>query len=222
MGPSLGRGMRGHAVTELQRQPGTRRTAGERREDVIQAAIVEFATYGLHGGSTERIAAAAGISQPYVLRLFGTKKALFIAALQRVCDDIVEAWGQALQAFRENTGETGTPEQRLEALREPYYRFVRDVVELRLVLQASAAAEDDDIRTHLKEGIDTMFTWVRGATGASYEAVREFWAYGMMLTVAASVKAAEDAEHAEWARAMLMLPNRSVADMIAATLEDLG
>jgi AcrR family transcriptional regulator len=202
-------------------QPAKRRTAEERREDVIQAAIVEFATYGFHGGLTERIAVEAGISQPYVLRLFGTKKALFIAALQRVCDDIIEAWRDALQTFRENRGGVGTPEQRLEALQEPYYRFVYDVVELRLVLQASAAAEDDEIRMHLKKGIETMFAWVRSATGASYEAVREFWAYGMMLTIAASIGAAEDAEDAEWARAMLMLPNQTVGDSLAELLKGL-
>jgi AcrR family transcriptional regulator len=202
-------------------QPAKRRTAEERREDVIQAAIVEFATYGYHGGLTERIAAGAGISQPYVLRLFGTKKALFIAALQRVCDDIIEAWREALLTFRESRGGVGTPEQRLEALQEPYYRFVYDVVELRLVLQASAAAEDDEIRTHLKQGIEAMFSWVRGATGASYEAVREFWAYGMMLTIAASIGAAEDAEDADWARAMLMLPNQTVGDSLAELLKDL-
>lgn len=207
-------------MAESQAQSTKRRTADERREDVIQAAIEEFATYGFHGGSTERIAVAAGISQPYVLRLFGTKKALFIAALQRVCDDIVEAWSEALEAFRESVG-PGTPEQRLEALLEPYYRFVHNVVELRFVLQASAAAEDDEIRAYLKEGIAAMFGWVRHATGASYEAVREFWAYGMMLTVAASIGAAEDAEHAEWARAMLMLPDTTPAEMMASILKEL-
>ncbi|MGB3330127.1 MAG: helix-turn-helix domain-containing protein, partial [Thermomicrobiales bacterium] len=67
-----------------------RRTAEERREDVLEAALVEFATFGYHGGSTERIAAAAGISQPYVLRLFGSKKALFIATHARVCDRIMQ------------------------------------------------------------------------------------------------------------------------------------
>ena len=38
---------------------------------------------GLHGASTEDIAAAAGISQPYLFRLFGTKKELFLATVER-------------------------------------------------------------------------------------------------------------------------------------------
>src|SRR5215813_72472 len=60
-----------------------RKSAEERREEVLDAAMVEFAAHGLDGGSTEAIARAVGISQPYVFRLFGTKKQLFIATIER-------------------------------------------------------------------------------------------------------------------------------------------
>lgn len=189
-----------------------RQTAEERREEVLKAAIGEFSAYGYHAGSTERIAAEAGISQPYVQRLFGTKKALFLAALDRVCEDIVTSWEQALAEFRERTGgKPGSPDECLVALREPFYRFVRDVVELRLVLQASAASEDAEIRERLKASMASMFNWVRTATGASYEAVQMFWAHGMMLMIAASIGAPHEASHAEWARAMLMMPEVPVS-----------
>ena len=62
------------AVTE-------RKSAGERREQILEAALAEFAAHGLEGGSTEAIAKAVGISQPYVFRLFGTKKELFMATI---------------------------------------------------------------------------------------------------------------------------------------------
>ena len=61
-----------------------RKSAEERREAVLDAAYVEFAEHGLDGGSTEAIAAKAGISQPYVFRLFGTKKQLFIGRVDAV------------------------------------------------------------------------------------------------------------------------------------------
>jgi AcrR family transcriptional regulator len=61
----------------------TRRTAEERREAVLEAAQAEFAVTGYHGTSTEAIAERAGISQPYLFRLFGTKKELFLACIQR-------------------------------------------------------------------------------------------------------------------------------------------
>ena len=62
----------------------TRMTADERREAILEAARGEFASTGFHGTSTETIAERAGISQPYLFRLFGTKKELFIASVRRV------------------------------------------------------------------------------------------------------------------------------------------
>jgi AcrR family transcriptional regulator len=55
-------------------QTATRHTAEERREAVLEAARYEFAQHGMHGASTDAIARRAGISQPYLFRLFGTKR----------------------------------------------------------------------------------------------------------------------------------------------------
>src|SRR2546429_8179628 len=64
-------------------QTGQRMKAGERREAVLEAAVAEFAARGLAGTSTEDVARRAGISQPYLFRLFPTKKALFLALIAR-------------------------------------------------------------------------------------------------------------------------------------------
>src|SRR5919205_743384 len=66
----------------------TRMSAAERRGEILEAAVAEFAHRGLHGTSTETIAARAGVSQPYLFRLFGTKKDLFLAAVGRGFDQI--------------------------------------------------------------------------------------------------------------------------------------
>ena len=66
-----------------------RQTADERRTAVLAAAISEFARSGYAGTSTEAIAARAGISQPYLFRLFGTKKDLFVATYDLVGDRII-------------------------------------------------------------------------------------------------------------------------------------
>src|SRR6266436_3605970 len=65
-------------TTTRQRMPAT-----ERREAVLAAAVTEFAARGLAGTSTEDVARRAGISQPYLFRLFPTKKALFLALVER-------------------------------------------------------------------------------------------------------------------------------------------
>src|SRR5919202_2305036 len=77
-----------------------RKTAAERREAVLDAAIVEFAERGLAGASTEEIAKRAGISQPYVFRLFGTKKDLFKAAVARCLRETLETFQRAAEGKR--------------------------------------------------------------------------------------------------------------------------
>ncbi len=59
-----------------------RKSAEERRDEILNAAMLEFAERGL-GASTDEIARVAGISQPYVFRLFGTKKELLKAVVAR-------------------------------------------------------------------------------------------------------------------------------------------
>lgn len=188
-------------------QPRKRKTADERREEVIAAAIVEFATYGYYGGSTERIAAAAGISQPYVLRLFGTKKAIFLAAFHRVCSNIMETWRIAnARLDRGERASPPTPTERLDAMGQSFLDLVTNVNDLRLVLQGFSSAEDDDIRAAAHAGLKEMFDWVWQTTGAGIEDVRQHFSYGMMLMVAASIRAGDDLATEPWARAFLMIP----------------
>ena len=52
-----------------------------RRDEIIAAAFEEFCAHGLYGTSTDTIARQAGISQPYLFRLFGTKKELYLEAV---------------------------------------------------------------------------------------------------------------------------------------------
>src|SRR5438045_9796265 len=77
-----------------------RKTQAERREEILDAALDEFAEHGYHGGSTEDIARRAGISQPYVFRLFGTKKELFSAVVARCFRQTLEIFQRAAEGKR--------------------------------------------------------------------------------------------------------------------------
>ncbi len=72
-----------------------RMSGTERRSQVLGIAAVEFADRGLHGASIEAIAREADITQAYVFRMFGTKKALFLelvgAAFDRFSDGMADA-----------------------------------------------------------------------------------------------------------------------------------
>src|SRR5690606_32765373 len=76
------RGVRSGEMT----RPGSR---GSRREELLQAATAEFAVGGYFGTPTARIAARAGVSQPYIIQFFGHKEALFLEVLERAGDIIV-------------------------------------------------------------------------------------------------------------------------------------
>ena len=77
-----------------------RKTADERREAVLAAALHEFAAKGLHGASTDEIAKAAGISQPYLFRLFGTKKELYLETAREATE---RSTASSSAAAREST-----------------------------------------------------------------------------------------------------------------------
>src|SRR3954469_9355454 len=77
-----------------------RKTKDARREEILDAALVEFAERGLHGASTEAIARGAGISQPYVFRLFGTKKELFRTVTARCFRETLEMFQRAAEGLR--------------------------------------------------------------------------------------------------------------------------
>src|SRR3954447_26946910 len=89
-----------------------RKSATERRDEILEAALVEFAARGLEGGSTEAIARAVGISQPYVFRLFGTKKQLFMATIERCLRGTLEMFHTASAGLR--------GEEALHAIGEAY------------------------------------------------------------------------------------------------------
>src|ERR671929_94117 len=95
-----------------------RKTAQERREAVLDAALEEFAARGLHGASTEAIAAQAGISQPYVFRLFGTKRELFKAVEARCFRQTLEIFQRAAEGKR--------GEEALHAIGKAYERLLQE------------------------------------------------------------------------------------------------
>src|SRR5437899_7028000 len=78
----------------------SRSTAAARRDEVLDAAIIEFAERGFEGASTEDIARRAGISQPYLFRLFGTKKELFKASVSRCLREMLELFQRAAEGKR--------------------------------------------------------------------------------------------------------------------------
>ncbi len=157
---------------------GARSSAGERREEILDAAIQEFARYGLYGTSVDAIAARVGISQPYIFRLFGTKRDLFLAAASRVCERIQEAFRQAV---------SGQPERPLAAMGHAYVPLLSSRAELMVLLHAFAASEDPKVRKVVSARYEKLWEFVAEASGATRHEVRSFFADGMGMTVGAAL-----------------------------------
>jgi AcrR family transcriptional regulator len=170
-----------------------RHTAGERRDEMIQAAVAEFAINGLHGTSTEMIARRIGISQPYIFRLFPSKKDLFIAAVDR-CFDRVEATFAAAVRDPEPAGHQGDHvvgaaqmNPRLHAMGHAYVRLLAQRELVLFQMQAYAACSDEEVRTRVKQRWDQLMKLTAELSGASKEQLTLFFARGMLMNVVASI-----------------------------------
>ena len=67
-------------TTSKERSPTIRLAAQERRDEIVDAAMHEFALGGFDGAAAAAIALRSGVSQPYPPALSGTKRNLFMAA----------------------------------------------------------------------------------------------------------------------------------------------
>ena len=171
-----------------------RHTAAERRETILDAALIEFAQRGLEGTSTEAIAKRAGISQPYLFRLFGTKKELFKATVSRCFRETLEIFQRAAEGKR--------GEQALKAMGDAYVeKLLSDRTRLRAQMQAYAACDDPEICELVRDGYGDLVAYVERVSGLPAEAVSHFFATGMLLNVFASMNLMERPE--PWSERLL-------------------
>ncbi len=177
-GAAQGQAERRGPQPAARRGPEERKSAEERREEILDAAIAEFARFGLHGTSVEAIAERVGISQPYIFRLFRTKKELFIAAASLVCRRIQEAFGKAARTH---------PDQPLKAMGKAYQPLLSSRDELLVLLHAFAASADPEVGRAIRARYQELWDFVAKASGASREQVRDFFSMGMGLTVGSAL-----------------------------------
>ena len=171
----------------------TRMTADERREDILAVALVEFGEHGLHGTSTDTIAQKAGVSQPYLFRLFGTKKELYLESVRRCLRQTLELFQEAA------AGKTG--EEALDAIGSAYRELLRDRTRLQAQMQAYADCGDEDVREVVREGYGKLVEFVERVSGAEPDRIRDFFAFGMLLNVFASMDLLD--QKAPWAKKLL-------------------
>ncbi|MHB1491003.1 MAG: TetR/AcrR family transcriptional regulator [Cellulomonas sp.] len=183
----------------------TRRMTGDsRREQILAAALAVFAEGGYAGTTTDQVARAAGVSQPYVIRLFGSKQQLFLELYQRASERVIEAM-EAVSAGPDAGAELGTA----------YVGLLADRNLLRLLMHGFVAGGDPAIGALARHTLGAVFRIFRDRTGAPEGAARDFVAHGMLINV---FLAAGALEHAGEDDALDALASCTVHGRVLSTL----
>ena len=142
----------------------TPRPAGERRRQIVEAAILEFATRGYRDVGTAEIARRVGVSEPAVYRHFASKLALYLAAIDHSTSVIDEAW-QALEA------RAPTPLDALRAIGLWSYEQLRTdpphfTLRARALVETREPAATERLHVHFAESRRTIERLYRAAQAA--------------------------------------------------------
>ena len=138
-----------------------------------------FAKSGYARTTTDQVARLAGVTQPYVIRIFGTKQALFIATLEHTCDRIE-------QTFRDAGGDGAD----FATLGHAYDRLLEEHDLLSVLLHGFSAAGDPEIGDVVRARFGRIYQTVKEITGAEPVQLRDFLAHGMLLTILGAMRVA--------------------------------
>lgn len=188
-------------------KPARRRVpAAERREELISAAVHEFAHGGLHGTPVERIARRVGVAQPYVFSLFPNKRELFLAALQRSFERVAETFRRGAGDYAE--GRAADCEDALEAMGRAYKEMLlSDRDYLMLQHQSYAACDDEVVRASVRRCFAALVDLARELSDAEPERLDDFFRHGMALNVSAALGVEDLSVGCEWVAEELRASN---------------
>ncbi|KMM47129.1 MAG: TetR/AcrR family transcriptional regulator [Cellulomonas sp.] len=163
------------AVKESAR--AVRMSGDERREQILLAARHVFAEGGF-AATTDEVARAAAISQPYVVRLFGSKRDLFVEVYRQAAGEVIEVLTAAAQE-----ADPG------EAMGRAYLELIEDRDLLRLLMHGFIASADEEVGRVARHCLGEAYRLFVASTGAEPDEARQFVAFGMLLNVLVAVDA---------------------------------
>ena len=196
-GAALGRGP---AAAE---RPRRRVPAAQRREELIAAAVHEFAAGGLHGTPVERIARRVGVAQPYVFSLFSNKRELFLAALDRSFELVAATFRRAAEEHAAGRAPAEC-ESALDAMGVAYKALLlSDRDYLMLQHQSYAACADDVVRACVRHRYAQLVSLAAELSGADSELLDDFFRRGMALNVTAALGVEDLSIGSDWVQSEL-------------------
>jgi len=171
-----------------------RMKAEERRELILEAATAVFGESGYVGTTTDRVAKAAGVSQPYVVRMFGTKEQLFLEVLQRALARLLAEFRAVLAA--------GTDDLQ-DRLALAYVELLRDRGLLLSLMHGFVLGSDPVIGPAARHGFLDVYRFLREEAGFGPEDAQRFLEGGMMLNTLVGLRMSDDFDDDPWANELL-------------------
>jgi AcrR family transcriptional regulator len=187
----------------------TRMSSDERRELVLDAATSVFGEAGYHGASTDAVARAAGVSQPYVVRMFGTKQQLFLDVLGRALDQLMEAFRAAI------AGDQEVPLARRLGL--AYFELTGNRGILLCLMHAFSLGAEPVIGPAARCGFMDVYRLLREEGGMSADEASAFLAGGMLSNVILGVRMLDDYDEDPAVRELLVTVFPEKLEIIRAT-----
>jgi TetR/AcrR family transcriptional regulator len=175
--------------------PTTRMGSDERRELVLKAATVVFGQRGYSGTTTDAVAAAAGVSQPYVVRIFGTKEKLFLAVLKRALDLLLSSFRAALAS-----DSPGTVGYRIGAA---YVDLLSDRGLLLSLMHGFVLGAEPEIGRVARCGFLDVYRFLKNEAGLPAAEAADFLAHGMLMNTLVGMRMTDDYESDPDARELL-------------------
>lgn len=163
--------------------------AADRRESILASASEVFGVRGYVGATTEQIAHAAGISQPYVVRMFGTKEQLFVEVMERALSTLQVAFRRVI-ARRET--ERWSQEELSRKLGDEYVDLIEDRGILLSLMQGFVQGHDPVIGAIGRRGFLAIYTLLRDEAGFEPDAARSFLAEGMLINTLLAIRLPEN------------------------------
>ena len=177
--------------------PATRMKAEERRELILAAAAGVFGERGYVGATTDAVAKAAGVSQPYVVRMFGTKAALFQAVLERSLDRLITQFREEIQEYDPSKGDLHM------CIGKRYVELLSDRGLLLSLMQAFLLGADPEIGPTARAGFLRVYRLLRDEGGFSPEEATSFLEGGMLINTLVGLRMGADIDTDPDVREML-------------------
>ncbi|MEO8527952.1 MAG: TetR/AcrR family transcriptional regulator [Pseudolysinimonas sp.] len=170
-------------MTITRSEPTTRMRAEDRRELVITAAMGVFGERGYVGSTTDAIARAAGVSQPYVVRMFGTKEALFLAVLDRALQRLLSDFSAVIES-----NPTASAEVLHAGIGAAYGNLLADRGLLLSLMHGFVLGSVPAIGAAARLGFLEVYRLLRRRAGFSAEQARDFLAHGMLVNTLVGIR----------------------------------